>query len=941
MCYNLISMFKQEVDERMDNKTYAVVDLETTGHSPTKGDRIIQLAIVFIKNGEVGDKYVRFVNPGQEIPAFIRQLTTISDEDVKHAPYFEDIAAEVAALLEGTVFIAHNTDFDLSFLQSEFARCGIDKWIGKKIDTVELSKIMFPSSLSYRLQDIAEELGIPLASAHRADDDAEATAFLFLACMKKLHALPEETVNLLHRRSFTLKSDLSTLFYEALKRARKKSLGRDWSFFRGIPYKNLSTEQQEVAGELHYPEETDGKIKLFEKAYPHFEQRAAQFAFMDAAWQAFANRDEVIAEVPTGIGKTVSYLLPAAIHAIDTGKPVVISTYTNHLVDKIMDEELDKIRTMLGVPLTATVVKGREQYVSLGKFEELLRIADESYDETFTIMQILVWLTETTTGDLEELNVSGGGQLFVDRIRKRSNALARDERQADYHGKLLDRCNHSNLIITNHSMLLADLNRERMIFSSLAGVVIDEAHQFVQTSSRLTETVFSYTNWKYVMGQIGSDAEGQLLYKINTLIHQYGVTRYREQSQLASALLKFITLFDQAVGQLTSFGPESRNRQQGNRMVFPLSEMSGAKPLFAKTVEALSDYIAKAEAYTVEVSAQLEQLTAHEQAYLAEWAYWIRELTIKAGEWVEIFLDQQNDNFTVWIEKDKRSIPGSLTVIKSTLDGSALIRQLIDRFKEERTGIVWTSGTLAIEGNERFIAKQLGIADTVPLLKFDAPATFYEGAEIFIVDNMPDIQQVSQNDYIEAVADAVIQTVLATGGRLFVLFTSQDMLRRTYDLITESEQLEEYALFAQGVSSGSRMKLLRSFRQFDNSVLFGTNSFWEGVDVPGEALTAVIVVRLPFSSPEEPVFKAKAAKLTAEGANPFNEYSLPEAVMRLRQGFGRLIRASDDKGFFIILDRRIETKSYGQCFLASLPDVPVKKVSLEHMVNELENCYNG
>ena len=214
--------------------------LETTGHSPAKGDRMIQIAIVFIKNGEIGEKYVRFVNPGQKIPAFIRQLTAISDEDVKDAPFFDEIAAEVATLLEGTVFIAHNTDFDLSFLQSEFARCGVGKWTGKKIDTVELSKIFIPSAPSYRLQDIAEELGIPLGSAHRADDDAEATAKLFLICMDKLHTLPEDTLNLLHRRSFRLKSDLSTLFYEALKMARTKRTSTDYSFFRGIPYRNMS-----------------------------------------------------------------------------------------------------------------------------------------------------------------------------------------------------------------------------------------------------------------------------------------------------------------------------------------------------------------------------------------------------------------------------------------------------------------------------------------------------------------------------------------------------------------------------------------------------------------------------------------------------------------------------------------------------------------------------
>ncbi|NYF24528.1 ATP-dependent DNA helicase DinG [Sporosarcina sp. JAI121] len=924
----------------MHNKTYAVVDLETTGHSPAKGDRMIQIAIVFIKNGEIADKYVSFVNPGQKIPAFIRQLTAISDEDVKDAPSFEEIAIEVATLLEGTVFIAHNTDFDLSFLQSEFARCGIPRWTGKKIDTVELSKILIPSAPSYRLQDITEELGIPLASAHRADDDAEATAKLFLMCMQKLHTLPEDSLNLLHRRSFRLKTDLATLFYEALKIARTKSVGKEFLSFRGIPYRNRSISDTEQSESPVYPFDNHEKIAQLEKAYPEFEQRESQFEFMDAVWDALSTQTEIIAEVPTGIGKTVAYLLPAAIRSIETGKPVVISTYTNHLADKIMDEELEKVRLILGFNVTATVLKGREQYISLGKFEELLRIADESYDETFTIMQILVWLTETVTGDLEELNISGGGQLFLDRIRKRSNKLAPDEQAADYHYKLLEACGHSNLIITNHSMLLSDLNRREGIFSLLGGLVVDEAHQFVQAASMMNETVFSYTNWKYVMGQIASEASGHLLQKVDALNSRLRTDGFHNKEQLDSAFIKFLTLFDHAIATLTAFNPPKRKKQQGNRQIYTLAELDYKSAHFSKVVEAMSDYISKAEAFADGLSNHFDNLTKNEQAIVADWNYWVREMTIKAGEWVEVFLEDNTEDFTVWMEKDMRSIPGSLTVIKRSLDGSQMIRKFIDKLKGERTGIIWTSGTLRIPENERFISRQLGIDDSIPLLLFDAPAHFYEGAEVIIVEDMPDIQQVSQSDYILAVTDAVIQTVMATGGRLFVLFTSQDMLRKTYDIIMESEQLEDYALFAQGISSGSRLRLLKSFRQFNNSVLFGTNSFWEGVDVPGDALSAVIAVRLPFSSPEEPMYKAKAAKLSAAGLNPFTEHALPEAVMRLRQGFGRLIRSSTDKGFFIILDRRIETKSYGKRFLEAFPDVPVKKVSLEHMVNELENCYN-
>ncbi|MFS0576765.1 ATP-dependent DNA helicase DinG [Sporosarcina sp. 179-K 3D1 HS] len=926
----------------MDKRTYAVVDLETTGHSSTNGDRIIQIAIVFIQNGRIGDAYVRFVNPGKEIPAFIRQLTSISDEDVLEAPSFEEIAEEVADLLEGSVFVAHNTDFDLAFLQNEFQRCGIRPWSGQKIDTVELAKIMFPSSPSYRLQDITEELGIPLVSAHRADDDAAATAQLFMACLAKLDDLPRETLELLHRRSFLLKSDLSTVFYEALKAARTRADDdRAISSYRGIPYRIAKAPAEKVTELPNYPESEEAKIALFSKRFNGFEKRDAQFDFMDAVRDVFAEHSEMAAEVPTGIGKTIAYLLPAAIHSVQSGKPVVVSTYTNHLVDKIVGEEMDKVRLLLGAELPVAVLKGREQYISLGKFEELLRITDESYDETFTAMQILVWLTETVTGDLEELNVSGGGQLFLNRIRKRSEQMPPDEKAADYHAKQITACQSANLIITNHSMLLSDLNREQTVLHPLAGVIVDEAHQFVQTASRMNETVFSYTNWKYCMGQVGSDAEGQLLQQMESLNIDCRRESYRpiEKAKLDAAFIDFSVAFENAVDYLTGHKPTTSEKQSGNRITYPLPDTE-ADPSFREVAFRLSVYLDQADRFAQEVVENRNRLTKKGAAILAEWEYWVRELKIKAGEWIEIFLDDERQDYAVWVEKDRRSIPGSLMVMKTRLYGTGLVRQFAERMKTEQAGIMWTSGTLSVAGDERYVTRQLGMADSVPLLKFDAPPHFYEGAEIFIVEDMPDIQQVAQSDYIEAVANAVVQTVLVTNGRLFVLFTSQDMLRKTYELIVESEQLEDFVLIAQGVSSGSRMRLLKSFRQYSKAVLFGTSSFWEGVDVPGEALSAVIVVRLPFSSPDDPLFKARAAKLTEQGIHPFNGYSLPEAVMRLRQGFGRLIRASSDKGFFILLDRRIETKSYGRRFLESLPDVPIRKVTLENMVTELENCYN-
>ncbi len=923
----------------MNNNTFAVVDLETTGHSPVKGDRIIQIAIVFINDGIVGEKYVRFVNPGQKIPEFIKQLTSISDEDVSTAPYFEEIADEVSNLLQGSVFVAHNTDFDLSFLQNEFIRCGVPKWSGKKIDTVEFSKILFPTAHSYRLQEITEQLGIPLATAHRADEDAEATAHLFLTCVNKLYTLPEETLKLLHKRSFRLKTDLSLILYDALKIARTSQKKEDFHHFRGIPYHQEPIVETAYSDLNTYPFDEKEKEKLLKLAFPKFEARKSQFQFMDEVWASLTNSKEIIVEVPTGVGKTMAYLLPAVLFSMTTEKPIIISTYTNHLVDKIMQEELIKITKMLGTNISTTVLKGRDRYISLNKFEELLHMYDETYDEAFTIMQILVWLTTTNTGDLDELNVSGGGQLFIDRVRKRTNRLTSDEEGVDFHSRLIESSIHSNLIVTNHSMLLSDLNRDQKLFENFAGVIIDEAHQFLQTATRTNEIVFSYTNWKYVMGQIISDNPSQLLQKVNDLKERLGVPTFTELKRLEHSYAAFLQSFDRVIEQLASFMPITTPTIKGNRVRFSLEEIAINREELLFVVEKMTNYIEVASNFIKDVNIHAENLTRTDEVLLSEWVYWVRELKIKAGEWVKLFTSNNNEENVVWLERDNRSIPGSIVINKQSFDAVSVIEKLRDSIQMECAGIIWTSATLSIKGHERFIPTQLGIKESIPLIKYDAPGDFYKGAELFIVNDMPDIQQVTQSDYIEAVAHAVIQSVMATGGRLFVLFTSMDMLRKTYELIIESQQLEDYTLFAQGISSGSRMKLLKSFRQFDNSVLFGTNSFWEGVDVPGKALTAIIIVRLPFSAPSEPIYKARAAKLAASGLNPFTEYALPEAVMRLRQGFGRLIRTSDDKGFFIILDRRIETKSYGEIFLESLPSVRRKNVSLEQLVNELENCY--
>ena len=924
----------------MESQKYAIVDLETTGHSPITGDRMIQIAIVIMSDWCIEKTFTSFIHPGKPIPLFIQDLTNITDEDVADALPFEAHADYIYELLQDAVFVAHNTDFDLCFLQAEFTRAGLPKWHGKKMDTVELAKILYPTSLSYKLGDLASDLNIPLKSAHRADDDAKATAMLLKKCWEQLLELPQLTLEQLHKRSFRLKTNLSQLFFEALHVKRSKvNDTTDHIYFNKLAIRKMAPTPKGQATDYHYPQTRTEKLTLLAGALPNYEERPQQFQMMDTIWQSLNNRSEHVIEASTGIGKTLSYLLPSIYYAKNQGEKVGISTYTSHLLDQLLSNEIPKIEAILGEPIKIALLKGMNHYVDVVRYEQMLKSQDESYDETLTMLQVLIWLSKTETGDLNELNVSGGGQLLLEKIRK-IEAPKTTMPLYDFYSRALQNSRQADLIITNHAMLLADLVRHEQIFESVGGWIIDEAHQFVQAAIQRDEKIFSYTNWKYLFGKIGLYEDEQLFYALQRAALKKHRVPIQTLHMLEKRFMQMVTQFDEAINGLME-NIHRQLRQTNDQSLKPtlfVAQLELDYEKFGRVSAAIQNWIDVAEEVAQQFASGVDEL-APEHAYLLEqWRYWIREFKVKASEWDEVFLIE-HAHYSTWLEVDRRSLPGSIRLFKKPINVTTVIQQLFDPIREH-AAIVWTSGTLTVPNNERFITDQLGINVTVPIDVLQAAPSYYSGAKTYVVTDMPDIQGVSQSDYIEAIAHAITLTVRTTEGRCFVLFTSQDMLRKTVDLIQESELLSDYMLFAQGVTAGSRMRLLKSFQKFHHSVLFGTNSFWEGVDVPGDGLSAVIVVRLPFSSPDEPTFKARSLYLQSQGSNSFAELSLPEAILRFKQGFGRLIRSSEDKGVFIVLDRRIDTKSYGIEFIRALPPISVQKLPLETMVQELGNWYN-
>ena len=923
----------------MESPKYAIVDLETTGHSHQNGDRIIQIAIVIMQDWNIQTTYTKFIHPGKPIPAFIQELTNITDADVQDAMPFDMYADKIYELLSDCVFVAHNADFDLSFLQAEFRRVGLQDWHGKKMDTVELTKILFPTAISYKLSDLASELAIPLRHAHRADDDAYATALIFKKCWEKLLSLPLLTLEMIHKRSFRLKSHLAALFFDAIyEKRRNVEPITQWHFYKKIALLK-QTEPLFSTNASTYPETAEEKRTLLQAALPTFEERPAQFQMMDTVWEGLNEQKETVIEASTGIGKTVGYLLPAYHYNKKTNKQIVISTYTSTLMDQLLQEEIPKLEQITGDNVNVVLLKGMSNYVDVERFSQIVNTLDDSYDETFATLQVLVWLAETTTGDISELNISGGGQLFIEKIRKTTYdpTIPKD---IDFYQLAIDRAEKAQFIVTNHANVLADNERNEPLFGRVGGWIFDEAHQFIHAATSKNEIVFSYVQWKYLMGQIGTMDDGALFSKIAKV----GMKKHFITSVIVRKcerqLVELQKVFDASISLLTPSIERQllKSNKQLMKVTMFLDELEVDTSKFIYLSNVLQSWIYHAEEILQGFKDAVEELSIEHQALMNDWQFYIEEFKLKIVEWDELFLTKKLDE-SVWVEVDRRSVPGSIQIVKKPIFVTEQICKTVEPIRQN-SAVIWTSGTLTVPSNPHFITDQLCIDRSVPIHQLQAPKSYYAGAKSYIMTDMPDIQQVNQSEYVEAISHAIIQVARTVNGRCFVLFTSQDMLKNTVELVQDSNLLNDFVLFAQGVSSGSRLKLLKSFQKYNKSILFGTNSFWEGVDVPGDGLAAVIIVRLPFSSPEEPIFKAKSKAMAEAGLNSFQQLALPEAILRLKQGFGRLIRSSQDKGIFVILDRRIDSKSYGDQFIQAIPSKTIEKVPLQHMVTQLEHWYN-
>ncbi|MDE3108448.1 MAG: ATP-dependent DNA helicase [Acidobacteriota bacterium] len=607
-----------------------------------------------------------------------------------------------------------------------------------------------------------------------------------------------------------------------------------------------------------------------ERRHPGYEFRASQLAMAKLAEEAFEKHQHVVVEAGTGTGKTLAYLIPA----IRSGRRVVISTATKSLQEQLFQKDVPFLQKHFAPNLKAALMKGRANFLCRQKVHQLEgQPVLKGMDEIDWFSQIRDWAKVTATGDRSELTFLPDDAELWNRIDARSD-LCTGQKCPEFHRCFVtamhQRAHEADLIIVNHHLFFADLAIRQDDFGSIlpeySAVVFDEAHEIEDVAS----DYFGRQLSSYRFEELSRDAEATLrVLRIDSPALRRNVSRVRERARA------FFERFPEREGRYPFGSPERKSFLEQNRETF--DQLSAALKRVETELSALSP-------------------KPDEVIVLARRAAEVRRE-------LSFLLESEEKSYVYWYERRGRGVFLAATPV----DVSDILRE---KLFEQFDTVILTSATLAVEGRFDYLKQRLGVlpsAESVLPPEFD----YASQALLYIPAEMPDVR----NPSFGACAAREIERMLEiTQGRAFCLFTSYVQMKDVFGRVASRVS---FPLLLQGTAP--RSVLLDRFRSTPNAVLFATSSFWQGVDVPGAQLSCVIIDKLPFAVPSDPIVAARARALMEDGRNAFAEYQVPEAVLALKQGFGRLIRSKSDRGILAILDNRIRRMQYGKIFLESLP----------------------
>jgi len=946
---------------------FVVVDLETTGLDPTV-DRIIEIGVVRYIDGQEKDTFETLVNPGIPIPDFITKLTGITDKDVANSPKIDDVFDSLSSFIGNSPIIGHQINFDAAFLEyhlrnkyNDFGNWDNEsqrfKYLSNiRMDTLFLSRIFLPFLQRFKLGMVAAYFGIDLERAHRAIDDARATGNIFLELTERVFACEIPILRLIIRLLYRNSSRVKNFFQPILDTKLNEKIEISPAT---IP-EDITYAQQyfNIIGEADYdvpsmemdvPIQPIDETKIINyftnegnlaKAINSFEEREQQIKMSKLVTDSLNNLEFLTVEAGTGTGKSMAYLLPAVAWATnnrENRERIVVSTNTKNLQEQLFFKDIPTVHAVSENKFKAVLLKGKSNYLCLDKWKSTLIDVDQRLtpSERSRILPLLLWADQTQTGDISEntgfqLNQNLG--LWAKLIAENNYCPGRTCKYYNdcFLMKARNGARKADIVVVNHSLLFSDLVTDNSILGEYRNLILDEAHNIEKTAGDYLGIRFNWWSFRNAYYKLYEEQPR----KTGTLMQlEFRMSKANLPEYLSDKLYKRISrLKTECIGLKRSTNAFFTELSQNLRSKYQKQNENGfgetkiryhQKFKFFTEVSDQTDELKSAIRNTKKRLSDLLEIfhEIHHDAFQFQDQIHRELISIETDfetlhHAFDFCLVADSDQHVYWLELASRRESTDVTFNAVPLNIAELLKKSL---YDSLNTAIFTSATMTVAESFNYFNNRIGLnlvdSQKVKSAILGSPFDYENQILLGVSDYLDDPRS---DRFSDQLADLISEIHKNHPTGMLTLFTNYTTLNYLFNKLKLHFEGEKILLLAQG-KSGSRTNIINQFREFKNSILFGTDSFWEGIDVPGEALELLVITKLPFDVPTEPLIAARMEKIKQTGGNPFMEYSVPEAIIKFRQGFGRLIRHKEDFGVVLVCDNRLSRMKYGLQFLDSLP----------------------